>query len=70
MAGGRPRRKDLPEGIGVFPDYVVSAIAKERGEIISAQGVRHLRIANEIPPPSEPYRTKWLSERGQLPDSE
>jgi hypothetical protein len=68
MAGGRPRRTDLPEGIGEYPDYVVSAIAKERGENISTQGVRHLRLANEIPPPSEPYRTKWLSERGHPTD--
>lgn len=64
MAGGRPKRTDLPEGIGVYPDYVVSAIAAESGEQISAQGVRYLRLANEIPPPSEPYREKWFSERG------
>lgn len=64
MAGGRPKRTALPEGIGVYPDYVVSAIAAEGGEQISAQGVRYLRLANEIPPPSEPYREKWFSERG------
>lgn len=64
MPGGRPKRKDLPEGIGVFPDYVVSAIAAEQGEQISPQGVRYLRLANEIPPPSEPYREKWFAERG------
>lgn len=63
MAGGRPKRTDLPEGIGEYPDYVVSAIAKERGEPITPQGVRYLRLANEIPPPSEPYRSRWLSER-------
>ena len=72
MAGGRPRRTDLPEGIGFYPDYVVSVIAEERGERISAQGVRHLRLANDIPPPSEPYRTRWFTERGRevipLPD--
>ena len=64
MPGGRPKRKDLPEGIGVFPDYVVSAIAAEQGEQISPQGVRYLRLANEIPPPSAPYREKWFAERG------
>ena len=64
MAGGRPKRTNLPEGIGEYPDYVVSAIAKEKGESISAQGVRHLRLANDIPPPSEPYRSRWMSERG------
>jgi len=63
MAGGRPKRTDLPEGIGEYPDYVVSAIAEERGEPITPQGVRYLRLANEIPPPSEPYRSRWMSER-------
>ena len=32
MPGGRPKRKDLPEGIGLYPDYVVSVIAQENGE--------------------------------------
>lgn len=61
MAGGRPRRTDLPEGIGVYPDYVVSVIAKEQGETISAQGVRYLREVNKIPPASEPYRSQWIA---------
>jgi len=68
MAGGRPKRTELPEGIGVYPDYVVSAIAAESGEQISTQGVRYLRLANEIPPPSEPYRERWFSERGLPPE--
>jgi len=63
MAGGRPKRTALPEGIGVYPDYVVSVIAKEQGETISTQGVRYLREANNIPPASEPYRSQWLSRR-------
>jgi hypothetical protein len=64
MAGGRPKRKDLPEGIGQYPDYVVSVIAHERGETISPEGVRYLREANNIPPASEPYRSRWLERRG------
>ena len=64
MAGGRPRRTELPEGIGIYPDYVVSFIAKEQGERISAQGVRYLREVNDIPPASEPYRSQWISRRG------
>tara|TARA_R100001594_G_scaffold25875_1_gene50405 strand:+ start:7107 stop:7319 length:213 start_codon:yes stop_codon:yes gene_type:complete len=64
MAGGRPKRKDLPEGIGVYPDYVVSVIAEERGERISPQGIRHLREVNDIPPASEPYRRQWFDRRG------
>ena len=63
MAGGRPKRTDLPEGIGVYPDYVVSVIAGERGEKISTQGVRYLREVNNIPPASEPYRTQWKARR-------
>jgi|TARA_R110000824_G_scaffold131567_2_gene293688 hypothetical protein len=68
MAGGRPRRTDLPEGIGIYPDYVVSVIAEERGEKISAQGVRYLREVNDIPPASEPYRTKWKERRAFADD--
>lgn len=49
MPGGRPKRKDLPEGIGLYPDYVVSVIAQENGEAISTQGVRYLREVNDIP---------------------
>jgi hypothetical protein len=64
MAGGRPKRTDLPEGIGVYPDYVVSVIAEEKGERISSQGVRYLREVNNIPPASEPYRSRWFSRRG------
>lgn len=65
MPGGRPKRKDLPEGIGLYPDYVVSVIAQENGEAISTQGVRYLREVNDIPPASEPYRSQWLSRRGR-----
>ena len=61
---GRPRRTDLPEGIGIYPDYVVSVIAEERGEKITRQGVRHLREVNDIPPASEPHRSRWLHRRG------
>jgi hypothetical protein len=68
MAGGRPKRTDLPEGIGIYPDYVVSAIAKEQGERITAEGVRYLREVNDIPPASEPYRSQWISRRGLSPD--
>ena len=64
MAGGRPKRTDLPEGIGIYPDYVVSVIAEERGEKISTQGVRYLREVNNIPPASEPYLTHWKAQRG------
>ena len=68
MAGGRPKRKDVPEGIGKYPDYVVSVIAEERGETISAEGVRYLREANDIPPASEPYRSQWIKRRGLRED--
>ena len=61
MAGGRPKRTALPEGIGVYPDYVVSFIAKEQGARISTQGVRYLREVNKIPPASEPYRSQWIA---------
>jgi hypothetical protein len=67
MAGGRPKRTDLPEGIGVYPDYVVSVIAEERGEQISRQGIRHLREVNGIPPASEPFRSQWFERRGVEP---
>ena len=68
MAGGRPKRTDLPEGIGLYPDYVVSVIAQENGEPISAQGVHYLREVNDIPPASEPYRSQWLSRKGSHGD--
>ena len=52
----------------VLHDEDRAAIAHERGESITPQGVRYLRLANEIPPPSEPYRSRWLSEREGVAD--
>jgi hypothetical protein len=42
---GRPRRVELPEGIGEVPDGVVAA-----REGMTTDGIRYLRRVNDIPP--------------------
>lgn len=55
---GRPKRTDLPPGIGKDPDHVVAL-----REGCSREAIIYLRNANQIPPASEPWRSKWKAKR-------
>ena len=60
---GRPKRTDLPEGIGKEPD---DDVAKRAG--ITRQAVQHLRRVNDIPPTREPYRSQFMAMRDLRPE--
>jgi len=60
---GRPKRLDLPRGIGKDPDHVVAL-----REGVSRQAIQHLRNANAIPPADPKWRARWLRERDVRPD--
>ena len=54
----RPRRTDLPEGIGRDPDRVVAL-----REGVTRQAIQHLRNANDLPPADPKWRQKWDESR-------
>jgi len=53
---GRPKRTDLPVGIGQEPDHVV---AERAG--LTRQAVQSIRKANGIPATREPYRSQQIA---------
>jgi hypothetical protein len=57
----RPRRTDLPEGIGRDPDRVVAL-----REGVTREAIIHLRNANGIPPADPMWRAKWMEARGKV----
>lgn len=59
---GRPRRP-LPPGIGVEKDIVVAL--SEGVEEVTIRSLRHRR---NIPPPSEPHRSRWEQKTGNNAD--
>jgi len=55
-SGRLPR--ELPDGIGVYCDEAVAAMND-----MNPEAVRALRRRRDIPPASEPHRSRWFSER-------
>ena len=61
---GRPKRTDLPEGIGKEPDDVVAL-----REGVTRQAIQYLRNVNRIPPADPKWRARWLKDRdAETPD--
>ena len=53
----------MPDGIGKEPDGVVAL-----REGLSRQAIQYLRKMNDIPPSSEPYRSRFIAERDLRPE--
>jgi hypothetical protein len=58
---GRPRRTELPDGIGLFSDDAVGFAAG-----MSDENVRRIRNQHDIPPASEPHRSRWYERKGRV----
>ena len=60
---GRPKRTDLPKGIGKDPDHVVAL-----REGCTREAIVYLRNANNIPPADPVWRARWLKDRDMRPE--
>jgi len=57
------------EALGAFPDDVVAYLHEEAtGEPLTDVAVRFARRRREIPPYSEPHRSRWFEQRGMDPE--